>query len=190
MKLHNVLMKSLALGAVVVSLSPLASVATLAHADGTVKSAQTITTTTPVDYLSIGGGVDGVTSVSKDTVTISKNHVGAIQLELASQENGRDIFAGLDTPTFNFASLLELGQKIDKGVLNVPGHVVTSNYQASTASVLPALTAHKYGDKIYYVFDIRDLDLTGKSQIALTFYAKDTGLSKDYSAFINIKRAF
>jgi len=188
MKLQNVLLKSITLGAVVVSLSPLASVATLAHADGYVKSANTITTTTPVDSLSIAGGGtigkwggDGaVTALDQKThtITVSSNKVDFLTIVIATKENGRDIFAGLADP---LAKSTKTATKdiLGKSTLNVPGYVDGEDYGVT---ITPTGT--------HYEFDLKDLDLTGVSQIAVTFHAKDTGLSKDYSAFVNIKRTF
>ncbi|MDR3242256.1 MAG: hypothetical protein LBT37_08815 [Lactobacillaceae bacterium] len=200
MKLHNVLMKSLALGAVVVSLSPLASVATLAHADGTVKSTLgdgiKVLTTKPVDWTGIEGGattdrdaaghpiyihdIDEATQ----TITVSSNHLASLDFVIKSKEDSRDIFAGLGNLD-DAATSLSASNKIKKVEVNVPATV----YQNTHAHDGYVDYNGRFGE-YEYRFGLRDVDLTGKNEVVLTFYAKDTGLSCDYTSTVHIKRTF
>jgi len=201
MKLHNVLMKSLALGAVVVSLSPLASVATLAHADGYVKSTlgagDKVLTTKEVDYFGFHGGdrnaIKGFDNAgNKPTITITSNHIAAIKYEFSTVENGRDIFTGFNTDPLEYNSDANhaVVAKIHKAELNVPGKIVldTGGVQAGIPEYVRINNNHT-GMNVYEI-NVYDIDVTGKDSITTTFYAKDTGLSADYTATLHIKRAF
>ncbi|MDR3242257.1 MAG: hypothetical protein LBT37_08820 [Lactobacillaceae bacterium] len=197
MKLQNVLMKSLALGAVVVSLSPLASVAILVHADGIVKSelGDKVLTTKEVDYLGFHGGkqvTDYSDAGGKSTITINSNHLDGIKYEIATEENGRDIFTGFTKMERSPFSPMNapVVAKIHQAELNVPGKIVCNDGNVDDGHPEVVMVNPSYNGKTVYEINLRDVDVTGKNEIVTTFYAKDTGLSADYTATFHIKRTF